>query len=329
MTNKKVLIAGVAGFLGSHLADSLIASGLKVVGIDDWTTGNKENIKHLKGNSLFDFIETNINQKIPDALFDEEWVAIIHTANTEVTMPGTRMELNELLSNSFGVKNLLDLALRTKSRFVLTSTIDLYRGLASRTSVSHYFEDSEVSSILSYAEAKRYAEALCQEYATIYGMDIRIARLSETYGPRMNLNTPSLLSRLITAGLKGESLALEEIGSRMLYATYYSDVVFGLNKLAVRDDISLRDGIFYLVNDEQISVISVVLTIKELSPEQVSIEFLPRVEQPLFELPDIDLSRSRNELYWESKVSLRDGIKRTFEFLVNMLSILSKRNLYR
>lgn len=314
MNNQKVLIAGVAGFLGSHLADSLIASGFKVVGLDDWVSGNKHNIEHLKGNPLFDFVEANINQKLPETLFQEPWFAIVHVVNTEVVVPGTRIELNELLSNSFGVKNLLDLALRTKSRFVLTSTIDLYHGLASHTSLNHYYEDSEQASVLSYSEAKRYAEALCQEYATIYGLDVRVARLSETYGPRMNLQSPALMATLIKAGLEGKSLALEEVGSRMLYTTYYSDVIFGLNKLVVRDDEALKGGIFYLVNSEPVSVISVVLTVKESSPHPISIEFLPRVEEPLIDLPHLDLARSKNELYWESKITLQEGVKRTFDF---------------
>lgn len=313
MQTEKVLIAGVAGFLGSHLANSLIASGLKVVGVDDLVSGNKSNIAHLFGSPQFDFIEANINQRLPEALFGEEWLAIVHVANTEILPSGSRIELNELLTNSFGVKNLLDLALRTKSKMIFTSTIDLYQGLASHTSLHHYYENAEQAGVLSYSEAKRYAEALCQEYVNIYGVDVRIARLSEIYGPRMHLESPTLAATLIRKGLEGGVLALEDVGSRMLYVTYYSDVIFGLNKLVVKDDEKLNGGIFYLVNEEPVSVLSLVLATKEYAPEEMTVEFLPRVEASLFDLPRIDLTRSKNELYWSAKVGLQEGIKRTFE----------------
>lgn len=313
MQTEKVLIAGVSGFLGSHLANSLIASGLKVVGVDALVSGNKSNIEHLLGSPQFDFIETNINQRLPEAFFGEEWLAIVHVANTEILPSGSRIELNELLTNSFGVKNLLDLALRTKSKMIFTSTIDLYQGLASHTSLHHYYENSEQAGVLSYSEAKRFAEALCQEYVNIYGVDVRVVRLSETYGPRMNLESPTLTAKLIRKGLEGGVLALEDVGSRMLYVTYYSDVIFGLNKLVVKEDDKLSGGIFYLVNEEPVSVLSLVLAIKEYAPEEMTVEFLPRVEESLFDLPRINLTRSKNELYWSPKIGLQEGIKRTFE----------------
>ena len=139
MNRNKVLIAGVAGFLGSHLADTLVAGGVKVVGLDNWSTGKRENISHLLGNPLFDFVETDITHSIPKSLYDNEWLAVVHTVNTEVVKHGTRIELQELLDNSIGVKNLLDLVLKTSSRFVLTSTIDIYKGQASQKSLDQYF----------------------------------------------------------------------------------------------------------------------------------------------------------------------------------------------
>lgn len=325
MNQQKVLVAGAASFLGSHLAESLIHSGLKVVGIDTFVLGRKENIDHLLGNPLFDFLEIDINQRLPESLQHEEWLAVVHAASTETFEPGSRIDLNELLNNSFGVKNLLDLSLRTKSRFVLTSTIDLYAGLASHTSLFSYYEDAAQAGVLSYTEAKRYAEALCQEYAVIYGLDVRIARLSETYGPRMNLESESIVSRLITAALEGEHITLEEVGSRMIYVTYVSDIVFGLHKLVVRDEASLKGGIFYFVNKEPVSVLSIALTVKEHAVKEMSVEFLPHVEKSLFELPSTDLTRSKNELYWDSKISLQEGIKRTLEYFAEHPNISSKK----
>jgi len=164
MKHEKILVAGVAGFLGSYLAESLIQSGIKVVGVDNWVTGSKKSIEHLLSDPLFDFIELNINQRLPESFFKEDWSAIVHIANVEAFSTPKRLELNELLTNSFGVKNLLDLALRTKARFVLTSTVDIYHGLASHTDLSRYYENIDQQSVLTLSEAKRYAEALCQEY---------------------------------------------------------------------------------------------------------------------------------------------------------------------
>lgn len=317
MKQKKVLIAGAAGFLGSHLSEALITSGLKVVGIDNWTTGKRENVERLLDDPQFDFIEVNINQRIPDALSKEEWLAIVHVANVEAFSATRRLELNELLTNSFGVKNLLDLALKTKSRFVLTSTIDLYQGLASHADLSHYYENVEQRGVLTLTEAKRYAEALCQEYVSLYGMDIRVARLSDVYGPRMNLEADSIIAKVLAAALENKNLILDDVGSRTIFATFYSDVVYGLQKLIVQDDTSLKGGIFYLVNKEPVSLLSIVLTIKEYAPHDISVEFLPRVKDPLFHTPVIDITRSRNELYWEAKVSLQEGIKKAMVYFLS------------
>lgn len=311
MKHEKILVAGVAGFLGSYLAESLIQSGIKVVGVDNWVTGSKKSIEHLLSDPLFDFIELNINQRLPESFFKEDWSAIVHIANVEAFSTPKRLELNELLTNSFGVKNLLDLALRTKARFVLTSTVDIYHGLASHTDLSRYYENIDQQSVLTLSEAKRYAEALCQEYVSLYGLDVRVARLAEVYGPRMNLEADSIIAQVMSAALEGRNLVLDDVGSRMVYTTFYSDVVYGLNKLVLSNGEKLKGGIFYLVNKEPVSLLSVVLTIKEYAPHDITVEFLPRVKEPLFDVPTIDISRSRNELYWEAKVSLQEGIKKT------------------
>jgi len=323
MKHEKILVAGVAGFLGSYLAESLIQSGIKVVGVDNWITGSKKSIEHLLSDPSFDFIELNINQRLPETFFKEAWSAIVHVANVEAFSIPKRLELNELLTNSFGVKNLLDLALHTKARFVLTSTIDIYQGLASHTDLTRYYQNVEQQSVLTLSEAKRYAEALCQEYVSLYGLDVRVARLAEVYGPRMNLAADSIIAQVMSAALEGRNLVLDDVGSRVVYTTFYSDVVFGLNKLILSDGEKLKGGIFYLVNKEPVSLLSLVLTIKEYAPHNITVEFLPRVKEPLFDAPTVDVGRSRNELYWEAKVSLQEGIKKT------MVHYLADKSLIR
>lgn len=316
-----ILVAGAAGLLGGHLVDSLLTSKARVIGIDDLTTGSEESLRSFLKDPNFDFLDIDINEKLPAALFAKPISHIVHLANVEAFLGRPKLELAQLLTNSFGTKNLLDLAIKQKARFVFTSTVGIYRGAASTYDLENYFDGEEVASKLSFDEAKRYAEALCHEYAQIYDLDARIARLSQVYGPGMNLESGSLLARLIKSTLAGEDLIVPEEGSRLQLLTYVSDVVFGLIKLLFSEKKSIKKGIFYFVNPEKVSVLSIAYTLKEHAQKSIKVEFLPQGHRDSttavsLEVPEIDLSRSKKELYWEPKVDLSDGLKLTLDYFL-------------
>ncbi|MBM4402554.1 MAG: NAD-dependent epimerase/dehydratase family protein, partial [Candidatus Cloacimonetes bacterium] len=312
---QSVLVAGAAGFLGSHFVDALIETGAKIIGIDDFTTGKKENIEHFKKHPNFNFIEASINESLPKTLYKESISHIVHVANIETYLGQEKLELNQLLANSFGVKNLLDLAVANRSTFLFTSSIDIYAGLASRESLKHYYDGAETETRFSYLEAKRYAEALSQQYVDLYDLDVRIARLSEVYGPRMNLETNSLLARLIRLTLQGKDLIIDEEGSREHVFCFVTDVVYGLNKLLFASGEEVQKSIFYFANPERVSTLSIAYTLREYVGFDIKVEFMP-AKKPFLPIKTrkVDISRSQRELYWEPKVDLSEGLRLTLEW---------------
>lgn len=318
MRKNKILIAGVGSFIGVELAASFLEAGVSVTGIDTLIGNKKGVIDPFLHHKNFSFIECDINHSIPESLRQIEWGCIVFVSHEITATESKRLELNQLLYNSIGTKQLLDIAVKTKSRFVMTSTVGLYQGVASQTNLKHYYDSEATSSLLSFYEAKRYAEALCQEYAEIYGLDVRIARLSEVYGPGMDLSSAGILHEIMSAAIQKEDLILDEDGSREVYVTYISDVVFGLHKVCVTDNERLDDGVFYFVNDEPVSVMSIVLSVKDaIKDDSFSIDLLPKVQNLLLRLPSVNLTRSKNDLYWEARVTLDEGINKTIDALLS------------
>ncbi|MBU0708600.1 DUF4012 domain-containing protein [Patescibacteria group bacterium] len=309
-----VLIAGVGNFVGYHLADSLLTSDVRVIGIDNFITGSEGLVQGLCRNPRFSFFQADINQPLPAALYKEEVSHVIHLANIETCTSQGHLQLNELLSNSFGVKNLLDFSIDKKAPFVFTSTIDIYQGLASSTSLSHYFNGEGMANKLTYAEAKRYAESLCQEYVQLYGADVRVARLSEVYGPWMRLDRGTAFSELLRPALLGEDLVVLTSGTSNYYLTYVSDVVYGLVKLIFAQSDLVKQGIFYFVNPQEVNLVDIAHTLVRLSAKgKVRIEGIVK-EGIAFPSSRVDLSRSQHDLYWGAKVNLEEGLGLTLAY---------------
>lgn len=312
-----IIIAGAAGMIGSHLCEALVEMGARVVGLDDLHVGDEKNLKSLRGNPSFDLIETNIAETLPAALFKKDISHIVHVANTISHLGRQDLELSQLLVNSHGTKNLLDLAQKKHARLVYTSSIDIYRGLASHRNLEHYYDGLEVSAYYSFIEAKRYGEALAKEYWDSYGVDIRIARLSQVYGPRMDLDDGSTLARLMRLVLEEKDLVIDEEGSREHLLIYVGDVVYGLTKLLFSDKEEAKGSIFNLANPEHVSTLSIAYTLRELVDEGLKVEFMPahqgfNVPEP----PEVDISRSEKVLFWKPEVDLTEGLERTMRSFV-------------
>ena len=292
-----VVVAGGAGFLGSHLSESLLNSGATVLALDDLVTGNMSHIKSFRHHPRYEFFECNINQSIPAALLERPITHIIHAAGVETRVTDEELTLASLLTGAFGTKNLLDLGVRVGAKVLLISSINIYEGLASSTSLNYYFGSSaNEEAQFSHYEAKRYAETLCEVYAREYNLDVRVARLSEIYGPRMDLHGGSLLAQLIQSTLNGDNLQVMEEGTQEMVLTYVSDVVYGLCRLLFGQDPRLNKSIYSLANPERISLISIAYILRGYLPQGKEVVFLPNRQSRSFPLPHLSLERAKKEL---------------------------------
>ena len=192
----RALVAGCAGFIGSHLVESLLQKKILVTGVDNLSTGKKIYLEQAFKNSNFNFVEFDLNKGIPKQIENEKFDYVFHLASTEShtrdDIEGIEYEI--LLTNSLTTRNLLEFSVKNNSKFVLASSLGIYQGFVSSVSLENYFGSSEEEEkTFSYSEAKRFAEALVWQYYKKNGLDVRIVRLSEVYGPRMSLKSTASL----------------------------------------------------------------------------------------------------------------------------------------
>lgn len=307
-----IAVAGGAGFLGSHICESLLQSGVQVLALDNLVTGSMRNLAGIKHHPHFEFIECNINQGVPESLHDRRITHVIQAAGVETHGESKEATLAMTLTGAFGTKNMLDLAVASGARFLLVSSINVYEGLASATQLENYFgSNSAQEARFSQQEAKRYAEGLCQLYAKEYNLDARIARLSQLYGPRMDVRTPELISRLIRATVDGKNLEVAADGNATLLLTYVTDAVYGISRLLFAEDQLFKGSIYAFANPEKVSVLSVAYTLRDLAGVGREVTFLPTERQPEFALPKISVERVKKDLDWEPTVSVTDGLRQT------------------
>jgi nucleoside-diphosphate-sugar epimerase len=308
-----VLIAGGAGFLGSHLTEALLHSGVSVVVVDDFVTGKAEQLGELRKHPQFQLFEGNIHRSLPKSLTSLPITHIVQAAGIGAHPESSEVTLASVLTNGLGTKNLLDLALAKRATMVLLSSVYVYEGLASSTNLKHYYgATDEQEAQFSMFEAKRYAETLCQLYAKEYHLDVRVARLSQVYGPRMDLRG-SMLGELLRMTVTGENIEVPYEGSQELHLTYISDVVYGLLRLLFAEGQKYEQVIYAFTNPEKVSVLSVAYTLKHFLPAGKDVIFLPHDPQVVTPLPSIPFDRAKQELGWEPAVKITEGLKLTVE----------------
>ncbi|MFC1627199.1 DUF4012 domain-containing protein [Patescibacteria group bacterium] len=307
------LVAGAAGFIGSHLCEALIHQNCKVFGLDNWTTGKKENIKDLLKNDNFVFLEHDLNKPIKSPMPQVDY--IFHLAGVEAYVNGLDVSLETLLVNSLGSRELLEIAKDKHTKFLLASTTDIFSGHISTDDLSHYFGLSHHNQeAYSHHEAKRFSEALTFEYVNRHHLDARIVRLGNVYGPRMDLQAGNEITRLFTDAKKGTVLKLSNQGLTQLYPTYISDIVYGLTKAMFSQ--SSQSKIFTLINPEKTTTLNLAYKLKQLIKDKdLKIEFTPDSEA----VDVVNLSEkildSQKELGWQSSVDLEEGIQKTYSWL--------------
>lgn len=315
---KRVLITGAAGFLGSHLCDRFIKEGYNVVGMDNFITGDKKNISHLEENNNFLFIEHDVTEFIS---VEGELDYILHFASPASPIDYLKIPIQTLKVGSLGTHNLLGLAKAKNSRILIASTSEVYGDpLVHPQSEDYYGNVNTIGPRGVYDEAKRFQEAITMAYHRFHGLETRIVRIFNTYGPRMRLNDGRVIPAFMGQALRGEDLTVFGDGLQTRSFCYVDDQIEGIYKLLLSDYVYPVN----IGNPNEITILDFAKEIIRLTNTKQKIVFkdLP-VDDPLQRQPDISLARKI--LNWEPKVERKEGMEKTFNYFKG----LSKEELYK
>ena len=303
---KRVLVTGGAGFLGSHLCDRLIADGYAVVAMDNLSTGTVDNIAHLAGNQDFQFIHHNVTEYI--YLAGPLW-AVLHFASPASPRDYRELPIETLKVGSLGTHKALGLAMAKGSRFLLASTSEVYGDpLIHPQPESYWGNVNPVGPRGVYDEAKRFAEAMTMAYHRVKGVDTKIARIFNTFGPRMRLEDGRAIPNFLLQALRGEPVTVYGDGSQTRSFCYVSDLVDGLLRLLHSD---LHEPV-NIGNPQEWTVKEMAEAIRELTGTASPVVYEPLPEDdPKVRQPDITTAKGR--LGWEPRVGIRDGLKATLD----------------
>jgi dTDP-glucose 4,6-dehydratase len=314
----RILLAGGAGFIGSHVADALLARGDEVVAIDNFATGRPENVAHLKSDAKFTLINHDITVPWPThqaltAKFD----AVLDYASPASPNDFATMPLEILAVGSTGTRNLLDRAKADGAVFFLTSTSEVYGDpLVHPQPESYWGNVSSIGPRSCYDEAKRFSEALTMAYHRVHDVEVRIARIFNTYGERMRPNDGRVVNTFVVQALRGEPLTLHGDGSQTRSFCHVSDEVRGLMAL-LNSDYNLPVNVGNPGEFTMCELAELVVELTGSSSEIISIELPPEREgDPLQRKPDITLAKQL--LNWEPDISLRDGLERMIKHFVEV-----------
>lgn len=306
--SKKVLVAGSAGFIGSHLVDRLISEGFLVTGIDNFSTGQRNNFLHLEGNENFNFVEHDITKTLPDlGSFD----CIINLACPASPVDYQNIPLETLWVSAMGTKNLLEYAKQSGAKFLHASTSEVYGDpLVHPQNEKYWGNVNPIGPRSCYDEGKRFAESLIVNYSTVYNLDARIFRIFNTYGPRMRQNDGRVIPNFITQALQGKKITVYGDGSQTRSFCYIDDMVDGISKILQVENF---DGPMNLGNPNECTILDLAKTIVELtnSKSEIALENLP-TDDPKIRNPDI--SKAKKEIGFEPHWELEKGLLKTIDY---------------
>jgi len=303
----RIIVSGAAGFIGSHLCDRLLADGHAVAGLDNFLTGSRRNIAHLANEPRFEFHERDITQP-----FEMEGAvdAVVNAASPASPKDYLAHPIETLDVGSAGTRRMLELARAKGSRFLMTSTSECYGDPLVHPQVESYWGNvNPVGPRSCYDESKRFAEAQTMAYHRKHGVRTNIARIFNTYGPRMKLDDGRVVPAFLDQALRGEVMTVFGDGSQTRSFCYVSDLVDGLCRLMMSDERYPVN----LGNPRELTILEFAEKIRAMTGSKSKIEFreLPE-DDPKQRKPDI--SKARAVLGWEPKVELEDGLRRTAEY---------------
>jgi dTDP-glucose 4,6-dehydratase len=307
MTKKRILITGAAGFLGSHLCDRFIAEGFEVIGMDNLITGDLKNIEHLFKLKEFEFYHHDVSKfiHVPGKLD-----YILHFASPASPIDYLKIPIQTLKVGSLGTHNCLGLALEKKARILVASTSEIYGDPTVHPQTEEYWGNvNTVGPRGVYDEAKRFQESITMAYHTFHGLETRIIRIFNTYGPRMRLNDGRVLPAFIGQALRGEDLTMFGDGSQTRSFCYVSDLVEGIYRLLMSDyAFPVNIG-----NPNEITIKEFGEEILKLTGANQKIVFKPLpADDPKQRRPDI--TKAKEILGWEPKINRAEGLKITYEY---------------
>lgn len=314
----RILITGAAGFLGSHLCDRLLAEGHEVIGMDNFITGNPQNLAHLAGHESFSFIRHDVSDFI---FVPGELDAVMHFASPASPNPHSpygyvNLPIQTMKAGALGTHNTLGVAKAHNARFLLASTSEIYGDPLEHPQVESYWGHVDPIGLRSvYDEAKRFAEALTMAYHRFHGINTRIVRIFNTYGPRMHIDDGRVVPNFLKQALRGEPLTIFGDGMQTRSFCYVDDLIDGIYRLLISDE---HDPV-NIGNPTETSILEFAKTINELTGnEGIVFHHQQRGEgDPQRRRPDI--SRAKEILGWEATVSLESGIKKTIPYFKEQL----------
>jgi len=315
---KRVLITGAAGFLGSHLCDKFIAEGFEVIGMDNLITGDIKNIEHLFKLESFQFYHHDVT-KFVHVPGDIDY--ILHFASPASPIDYLKIPIQTLKVGSLGTHNLLGLAKEKNARILIASTSEVYGDPLVHPQTEEYYGNvNTIGPRGVYDEAKRFQESITMAYHHFHGLETRIARIFNTYGPRMRLNDGRVIPAFIGQALRGEDLTVFGDGLQTRSFCYIDDEIEGIYRLLL-SDYSLPVNIG---NPEEITILDFAEEVLKLTGADQKIIFKPLPkDDPLQREPDI--TKAIDVLGWKPKVSREIGMKKTFEYFKS----LSKEELFK
>src|SRR5512139_243930 len=306
MSERRAVILGAAGFIGSHLVDRALAEGWSVTGVDNLITGTRRNLDHLAREPRFDFIEADICERLEVAI-EGPVHAILDFASPASPIDYLKHPFETLHVGSIGVENALRLAKRTGATFLLSSTSEVYGDPLEHPQRESYWGNvNPVGPRAVYDEAKRFAEAITMAYRRYRRADVRIARIFNTYGPRMRLDDGRVVPTFVAQALRGEPITMFGDGSQTRSFCYVDDEVEGLWRLLH----STHQEPVNVGNPHELTILEFAKAVQRLVGSDVPIVRKPLPEDdPKVRRPDI--SRAREVLGWEPKVGFDEGMRRT------------------
>ncbi len=313
MTQPRILITGAAGFLGSHLCDRFIKEGMHVIGMDNLITGDLRNIQHLFKLENFEFYHCDVSKFI---YVPGELDYILHFASPASPIDYLKIPIQTLKVGSLGTHNCLGLALAKKARILVASTSEVYGDpLVHPQNEDYWGHVNPIGPRGVYDEAKRFQEAITTAYHTFHGLETRIIRIFNTYGPRMRLNDGRALPAFIGQALRGEDLTVFGDGSQTRSFCYVDDLIEGIYRLLFSDySMPVNVG-----NPDQITLKDFAEEIIALTGTDKKIIYKPLpVDDPKQRQPDI--TRAQQILGWQPKVQRKEGLKITYDYFKSLPS---------
>jgi dTDP-glucose 4,6-dehydratase len=301
----RVLVTGAAGFLGSHLCDALLAEGHSVLGVDSLVTGRMSNINHLAGDPRFEFRQVDVSDPFETGKVE----MVFHFASPASPVDYMKHGILTMKAGSFGTYNVLDVARRYGATFLMASTSECYGDPLQSPQREHYWGNvNPIGPRSVYDESKRFSEALTMAYRRYEGVDTRIVRIFNTYGPRLRYDDGRVISNFLCQALNGEDITIYGTGMQTRSFCYVSDLIEGILRLGrSKENEPVNIG-----NPDEFTVLACAQLVLEITGSASRICFKPAaIDDPQQRRPDI--TKARKILGWSPTISLRDGLVKTLE----------------